>query len=88
MGKESVVAERALLTAKELAVRLGGVSVGSVYKMSARGLIPSVPWGPCKGGRRFVEEDVRAALAQLQAPLKEYRGPRQGPERTSPDSVA
>jgi|CXWL01.1.fsa_nt_gi hypothetical protein len=68
--------EGALLTAKELAERLGGVSVGSVYKMSARGLIPSQPWGPKKGGRRFVERDVRAALAALHQPLKEYHAPR------------
>ncbi len=75
MSEQGAGGEGTLLTAQQLSERLGGVSVGSIYKMSARGLIPSQAWGPKKGGRRFIEKDVRAALAALHQPLKEYRAP-------------
>ena len=76
MSEQGGVVEQGLLTARQLAVRLGNVSIGTIYKMSSKGLLPSIPWGANKGGRRFIEAEVRAALAKLQAPLKEYHGPR------------
>ncbi len=58
--------EEQFITAAVLSERLG-LPKSSVYRMAARGLIPWVPWGVERTGRRFSEREVRAALAQLQA---------------------
>jgi hypothetical protein len=66
-----------LLTARELAKRLGPkVSFSSLYRMAARGLIPSVPWGAKGGGRRFIEEDVVAALRKSEKVLRPHHPPK------------
>ena len=54
------------VTASTLSERLG-LPKSTVYRMAARGLIPSVPWGVKLSGRRFSEQEVRSALARLQA---------------------
>ncbi len=58
--------EEQFITAAVLSERLG-VPKSSVYRMAAKGLLPWVPWGVERTGRRFIEHEVRAALAQLQA---------------------
>jgi hypothetical protein len=66
-----------LLTARELAKRLGPtVSPATLYRMAARKLIPSVAWGAKKGGRRFVENEVRIALTATEKQLRAYHPPR------------
>ncbi len=52
------------ITATVLSARLG-VPKSSVYRMASRKLIPSIPWGPKLTGRRFLEQEVRTALASL-----------------------
>ncbi len=54
------------ITATVLSARLG-VPKSSVYRMASRKLIPSIPWGPKLTGRRFLEQEVRTALASLHA---------------------
>ena len=69
------MSDMCFLTAHELSERLG-VSKSSVYKMAARNLIPSLPWGAKLGGRRFIERDVREALARQVQPPRPYHPPR------------
>lgn len=66
------------LTAKALSERLKGMRPSTIYRMAAKGLIPSVSVGERLGGRRFVERDVRAALAQMVQPPRAYRGRKRG----------
>ena len=54
------------ITATVLSERLG-LPKSTVYRMTAKGLIPCVPWGVKLSGRRFSEQEVRSALARLQA---------------------
>lgn len=62
-----------ILTVQQLAARLGpGAKPGTLRKMHSEGLIPSIPYGPKLGARRFIERDVREALAQLNKPLRPY----------------
>ncbi len=62
-----------ILTARQLATRLGpSVSVSSLYRMASNKIIPSIPWGAKQGGRRFVESEVRAALAAKEKALRPY----------------
>jgi hypothetical protein len=71
-----------LITARTLAEALGeDTSVSSIYRMAARGLIPSVPYGPKLGGRRFSERAVRSALAKLHRPLRPYHPPKDSDQR-------
>ena len=63
-----------LLTAKQLAARIPGFPVPTIYRMSAKQLIPAVAVGACLGGVRFIESDVRAALANLKWTPRVYRG--------------
>ncbi len=63
------------LSAHQLSERLG-LSRSAIYKMSAAGVIPSVSVGPRLGGRRFVEQDVRAAIARHVQPPRAYHPPR------------
>ena len=58
--------EEQLITATVLSARLG-VPKSTIYRMTALGHLPSVKWGAGLTGRRFIEHEVRAALAQLQA---------------------
>lgn len=67
-----------LLDAEELSRQLG-VGKSTVYRMSARGLIPSIPVGANLSGRRFSLQSVREALAQLPTTKRPYHGPK--PER-------
>ena len=61
-----------LLKAKELQRKLGDIALSSLYRMAADNLIPSVLIGKKLGHRRFVERDVRAALARLTRPPRPY----------------
>ena len=62
-----------LLDAAELSQRLG-VGKSTVYRMSSRGLIPSIPVGASLTGRRFCLRSVREALAQLPTTKRPYHG--------------
>ena len=53
--------EEQFITATVLSERLG-VPRSTVYRMAAKGLLPWVPWGVERTGRRFSEREVRAAL--------------------------
>lgn len=64
-----------LLTAEELSNALG-LCKSTIYRMSARKLIPSIPVGANLGGRRFDEGQVRSALARLQKQPRPYHLPR------------
>ncbi len=67
-----------LLKAQELGDRLRA-GKSSILRMAAKGLIPSVPWGPKLSCRRFDEQAVRKALANLpKPPLRTYHPPRKG----------
>ncbi len=63
-----------LLTAKQLAARIPGLPVSSIYRMSAKQLIPGVAVGAQLGGVRFIERDVRDALASLKRQPRAFRG--------------
>jgi len=52
------------LTARQLSPRLN-IPAPTLYRMAAKGLIPWIPVGEKLGGRRFVESEVRTALASL-----------------------
>lgn len=71
-----LVAGNPLISSAELSKRLG-VGRTSVDRMAAKGLIPSNPWGPKLGARRFDEQEVRAALAKLTKPLRPYHPPKE-----------
>jgi predicted DNA-binding transcriptional regulator AlpA len=61
-----------LLNARELSKRLQGIGVSSIYRMAAKGLIPSISVGPKLGGRRFMEREVRDALTRLVQPPRQH----------------
>ncbi len=62
-----------LLTADELKERLKNISKSTLYRMAQQKTIPSLVVGPRLGGRRFIESDVRAALANLVPPPRPPR---------------
>ncbi len=78
--------DNCLLTAEELGARLG-VPKSSIYRMSAKNLIPSVPWGGKLGARRFLEGAVREALARQVQPPRPYHPPK-GKERVLKGEVS
>ncbi|MGC4097196.1 MAG: helix-turn-helix domain-containing protein [Nitrospira sp.] len=57
------IVENPLIMADALAKRLGSITKPTVYRMARAGLIPSVRVGEKLGGLRFIEADVRRALA-------------------------
>jgi hypothetical protein len=66
-GTERPAPSTHVLTARELAARFGPkVKPHMIYRMAAAGKIPWLEWGEKGRGRRFVEADVRAALARSQ----------------------
>ena len=68
--------DKPLLNAAELSGRLN-LPKSTIYKMAAKGLIPSVSVGLKLTGRRFIEHDVREALAKLVQPPRPYHPPRE-----------
>jgi excisionase family DNA binding protein len=64
-----------LLDAGELSERLG-VSKSTVYRMSSKCVIPSVPVGPSLTGRRFSFNAVREALEKIQTTKRPYYPPK------------
>ncbi len=63
-----------LLTAKQLHERIPGFPFSTIYRMAAKHLIPSVPIGVALDGVRFIERDVRDALANLKRQPRAFRG--------------
>jgi excisionase family DNA binding protein len=64
-----------LIDATELGKRLG-VGKSTVYRMTSKGLIPSVPVGASLSGRRFSLDAVREALEKLPTVKRTYHPPK------------
>ena len=72
-AEKTAVSTDGLLTAKQLSERIPGFPVSTIYRMAAKGHLPSVPVGVSLNGLRFIERDVRAALATLKRQPRAYR---------------
>jgi len=66
--------DECLLDAAELSSRLG-VGRSTIYRMCAKGVIPSVPVGAALSGRRFSLSAVREALEKLPVTKRPYHPP-------------